>query len=224
MQPFTYLTHAPILILNGILWFLYALLDHLWLWVVLAAGLIMGSVFDTLAIRLVRAAPSRIGGRPSPPAVSGLSFRVFTLGALGLSVAAGIVYGEPIPFLLAVVWTASVVALLLLPAEREQLLWRVKGSLVLYGLALLGFKILLSQMQSASPQEWAGIVGSVGTARDALTRTRDLFVTIGMFGVWYVIPLAHLSYLVQRVLINPLSLFYARHSAEEIIAALRRQS
>ncbi len=223
MSPLTYLTRIPILTLNGLLWLVYAFLDHAWLWVVLAAGLAILWVFDTLMIRLASSAPSRIGGRAAPPAVSGWGIRFLTLLALLLSLTAALLYADPIPFLMACVWLASVVAVWFLPAEREPLLWRVKGSLLLYALALLGFKLLLAQMGQAAPQDWAGLIGSVGAAQDALARTRDLFTTIGMFGVWYIIPLAHLSYLAQRLLINPLSLFHARSSTAEIVAALRRR-
>ncbi len=224
MPPLTFLTRLPILTLNGLLWLLYAFVDHLWLWFVLAAGLLILFVFDALSIHAISAAPSRIGGRPAPPATSGVAVRLFTLAALFFGLLAGLTYGEPIPFLLAVVWTASVVALFLLPAELEPLLWRVKGTLLGYALALLGFKLLLAAMGAASPQDWASMVGSVGSAQAAIAQTRDLFVTIGMFGIWYVLPLAHLSYLVQRVLINPLSLFHARKNTAEILTALRRRT
>ena len=223
MQLLNSLARLPILTLNGFLYLVYAFVDHLWLWLVLAAGLAILFVFDTAAVRLISAAPSRIGGRPAPPAASGWGVRAFTLVALLCSLSAGLSYAEPIPFLLALCWSAAVLGLLILPAEREPLLWRAKGMLLMYALALLGFRLLLAQMQDAAPEDWAALIGSVGDARDALARTRDVFLSIGMLAVWYLIPLAHVSYLVQRVLVNPLSLFYARQSTQEIVTALRRR-
>ncbi len=224
MQLLTYLTRIPILTVNGLLYLTYAFLGHLWLWVIAGAGLLILGVFDAATVRVIGASPSRIGGRPAPPAASGWGVRAFTLVALALACTAGIVYAEPIPFLLAGCWAASALALWLLPAEREPLLWRIKGTLLGYALALLGFKLLLSQMQGAAPEDWAAIVGSVGDAREALARTRDVFVSIGMLAVWYLLPLAHLSYLIQRLLINPVSLFHARKNTEDIVAALRRRN
>lgn len=224
-MPFlTYITRIPILTVNGLLYLTYAFVDHLWLWVVVSTGLLILGVFDAAAVRLMGASPSRIGGRMAPTAGSGWSVRALTLVALILGLTAGLMYAEPIPFLLAGCWGASALALWLLPAEREPLLWRIKGTLLGYALALLGFRLLLAQMQGAAPEDWAAIVGSVGDARDALARTRDVFVSIGMLAVWYLLPLAHLSYLIQRVLINPVSLFHARKNTEDIVAALRRRN
>ena len=223
MQLLNYLARVPILTLNGFLYLVYAFFDHLALIAVLLAGLAILFVFDTLSMELISTAPRRLGGRPAPPAASGWGLRLFTLAALSLALLAGLLYAEPVPFLLACVWVASVFALWLLPAEREPLLWRVKGTLLVYAVALLGFKVLLAQMQDAAPEDWATLIGSVGTARDALARTRDIFISIGMFAIWYILPLAHLSYLAQRVLINPFSLFHARQSTADIIDALRRR-
>lgn len=219
----TYLYRFPILTLNGLLWIAYAFVDHLGLWVVLGCGLVVLLIFDSTAVRLISATPSRIGGRPAPAATSGASVHLFTLGTLLLNLVAGLVYAEPIPFILAGMWLLTVGALTLLPAEREPLLWRVKGTLLLYALVLLGFKFYLAQAQAVAPEDWAATLGSVGAARDAIARTRDLFMTIGLWATWFIVPVGHCSYLVQRILVNPVSLFYARSSAEDILRTLRRR-
>lgn len=209
--------------LNGLLFLLYALVDHVWLLVALASGLVVLFVFDQVAVRLIATAPSRIGRAEAPASASGWGVQIYTLTALALSLVAGLAYAEPIPFLLAVMWTASVIALTLLPAEREPLLWRVKGTLLVYALVLLGFRFYLAQAQNVAPEDWAALVGSVGTARDTLARNRDLFATIGLWATWFILPIAHLSYLAQRILVHPASLFYARQSADDVIRALRRR-
>jgi len=211
------------LVLNGLLYLLYAFLNHLWLWSILACGIIILFVFDLATVRLVSSAPSRIGGRPAPVVATGWGVWVYTLSALVLSITAALRYADPIPFLLAACWAAAVVMLVLLPAEREPILWRVKGLLLVYALALLAFQFFLSQVQAAAPEDWAAMVGSVGAARETIGRTRDTFVTLGMLGVWYGIPFGYFSYVAQRLLNNPQSLFHARKSAEEIVADLRQR-
>ena len=219
-----WLNRIPLLTANGLLYLVYAFFDHLGLWVVLVCGLVILGVFDAAAVRLISAAPSRIGGRPAPPATSGTGVHGFTLVTLFFSFCGGLLYPEPIPFILAGMWLFAVVVLTLLPSEREPLLWRVKGTLLLYTLALLGFKFYLAQAQVAAPEDWAAMLGSVGAARDALAHTRDLFTTIGMWGTWYIVPFGHFLYLGQRLFIHPMSLFHARQSTEDILIALRRRS
>ena len=223
-QLLTTLNRIPILTLNGLLYLLYAFTDHLALWVVLACGLVVLFVFDSATVRLITSAPGRIGGRTAPTAASGFSVQLFTVVTLGLSLVAAFVYAEPVPILLAGMWLASVTVLTLLPAEREPLLWRAQGTHLLYALVLLGFKFYLAQAQNVAPEDWAAMLGSIGTARDAIARTRDLFTTVGLWATWFIVPVGHFAYLVQRVLVNPLSLFHARQSTDEIIAALRRRS
>ena len=222
-QILRYLAASPVLVLNGLLYLLYALVDHVWLWIILACGLAILFGFDLASVRLVSSAPSRIGGRPAPITTTGWGTWAYTLVALVAGTTAVLRYADPIPFIFAAMWVAAVVALVLLPAEREPILGRVKGLLLLYALALLAFQFFLSQAQSASPEEWAAVVGSVGSARDSLARTRDTFTTIGMLGVWYGIPFAYFSYVAQRLLNNPQSNFHSRKSIEEIVADLRQR-
>ncbi|MBI5031912.1 MAG: hypothetical protein HZB51_15385 [Chloroflexi bacterium] len=218
-----YLNRIPVFTANGFLFLGYAFLDHLGLWVVVGCGLLFALVFDCASVRLISAAPSRIGSRLAPQVETGLGVRVLTLVTVGVCCGAGMVYAEPIPTILAGMWFSAVMVLVLLPAEREPILWRVKGTLLLYALVLLGFKFYLAQAQTASPEDWASTIGSVGTARDALVRTRDLFTTIGLWATWFIVPFAHFSYLVQRVLVNSPSLFFAQKNVQDILIAMRRR-
>ncbi len=208
---------------NGLLFLAYAFLDHVDLLLVIGSGMLMLFVFDMAAVRLSAASVSRSASRAAPQHESGWGVRGFTIATLAFSIAAAFAYAEPIPFLQAVVWGASVLALWLLPQEREPLLWRIKGTLLLYALVLLGFRVYLAQVQEVAPEDWAALIGSVGTARTSLANARDLFTTIGMWATWFILPVAHLSYLVQRVFVHPMSLFHARRSAEEIVRVLRRR-
>ena len=220
----TWLTRIPILALNGTLYLLYAFAAHLTLWIILASGLAMLLIFDRAVIRLISSAPSRIGGRPAPSAASGTGIQLQTLLILGLSIIVGMVYAEPVPFLLAAMWVASDLAVVLFPNERDKVLNRAKTALTTYTLLLLGFRILMIQMQNVAPEDWAVMLGSVGAARESIAKTRDLFTTIGMLATWLTVPAAYFGYLVQLWGLNPPSFFHARRSTEEIIAALRRRS
>jgi hypothetical protein len=218
-----YIAATPVLVLNGLLYLFYALIDHLWLWVILACGMIVLFVFDLASVGLISSAPSRIGGRPAPIVNTGWNVWVFTLITLVVTVIAVLLYASPIPFIYAAMWAGAVAILFLLPAEREPILVRVKGFLLGYGIAIIAFRFLLLQTQDATPEDWAAMLGSVGAARDMIARNRDTVTTLGMLGVWWGIPMVYFSYLGQRLLNNPQSIFHSRKSTEQIIQDLRHR-
>ncbi len=100
-------------------------------------------------------------------------------------------------------------------------LWRGKGFLLTYALALLGSRAYLATAARFDPAAWAEILGSSGEARRVIAGNLAIFSTVGTWLTWFVLPLAHFSYLIQRLLVNPLSLAAPFATVEELMAALR---
>ncbi len=215
------LLDAGITWLNGFLVMAYTLLDNLPHLLALAAV--------ALVLRLDRRAAlhdlSRPGreGRPEvrPDGLRAWAPQGFTVTiGLAWSVAA-LAYPQPVPWIGAAMWWGWLLALAVLPSERAALLWRGKGFLLTYALALLGFRAYLATAARFDPAAWAEILGSSGEAKRVIAGNLAIFSTVGTWLTWFVLPLAHFSYLVQRLLVNPLSLAAPFATVEELIAALR---
>jgi len=215
------LLDAGITWLNGFLVMAYTLLDNLPHLLALAAV--------ALVLRLDRRAAlhdlSRPGreGRPEvrPDGLRAWAPQGFT-ATIGLawSVAA-LAYPQPVPWIGAAMWWGWLLALAVLPGERAALLWRGKGFLLTYALALLGFRTYLATAARFDPAAWAEILGSSGEAKRVIAGNLAIFSTVGTWLTWFVLPLAHFSYLIQRLLVNPLSLAAPFATVEELMAALR---
>jgi len=134
---------------------------------------------------------------------------------------AGALYPTPVPWLGTAMWLLTVLALLLMPAERPPILWRCKAFIISYALLLLGFRWYLAVVSSATPQQWAAVVGTSGDAQRVIAGNRSLFITIGSWAAWFVLPSAHALYVVQRVAANPMSLVNPAQSAAQIVEAIR---
>jgi hypothetical protein len=119
-----------------------------------------------------------------------------------LWLAAGALFPSPVPWLGTAMWVTALGLLLCLPAERPTALWRVKVSILIYALTLLGFRWYLAEISQADPYEWAAVIGSVGEAQRIIGQNQGLFLTIGTWIAWFALPVAHVGYVVQRLTTN----------------------
>jgi len=119
-------------------------------------------------------------------------------------------------------WLSSLAALALLPTQREPLLFRVKSFVFVYALALLGFKLYLWQIHRAEFEAWAGVLGTTPTlAQRIVLNNTSIVTTIGMWGTWFLLPFAHVSYLVQLFMVNRDSLLFPLTAPERIVEMIR---
>lgn len=210
-----------IVVLNGLLVVGYGIWDH----VPHLLGLVGAGVVLALDRKLARESL----GRPMRPGVGeiqpvGIVPRVpqMLTAVTGVVWAvAALVYPAPVPGIGAAMWWGWIGALVVLRGEREAVLWRGKGFLLTYALALLGFRGYLGLAGRFEPRAWAEVLGSSGEAERVIAGNLAIFATVGTWLTWFVLPVAHFSYLVQRLLVNPLSLAAPFATAEEWIAALR---
>jgi hypothetical protein len=215
---------AAIVVLNGLLVMAYGVWDRLPNLLALAgAGIIL--VFDRQVAFHNLSRPARQErDRIEPTGLRSRIPQVLTAVIGVIWLAAAWVYPQPVPEIGAAMWWGWIGALLFLRGERDAILWRGKGFLLTYALALLGFRVYLSMAARFEPSAWAAVLGSSGEAQRVIAGNLAIFATIGTWLTWFVLPVAHFSYLVQRLLVNPLSLAAPFATAEEWIAALRGRS
>ncbi len=210
-------------LINGYLLMLYSLCDALPLLVSLGCAALVARVFDRQVEARAAMMPRRAHGMRAP-ATPNRHHEVLTALIAGFWVVAQALYPNPVPWLGAAMWGLTIVGAALLPAERPALLWRGKTFILSYALALIGFRLYLLLAASATPQEWARLLGTVGEAERIIAGNLGLVTTLGAWATWFVIPFAHALYLAQRLLVNPLSLIDPRATAGEIVAAIRARS
>lgn len=205
--------------LNGFLAMTYWLLDHLSILLALACAALVVVFFDAYAQRLAAHMPSR--PRQQAPLRPNRNHQILTAVTVGLWAMAAALFPIPVPWLGAGMWLLFVVLLLLLPAELLQTLWRSKTAILIYALALLGFRWYLGLSAQASPREWAALYGTAGEAQRVIASTRGLFLTVGTWVMWFALPVAYAGYVVQRLTTHSMSLADPRATAAQIVEAIR---
>jgi len=209
--------------LNGLLYMLYWVVGHLPLLGALVCALLVMLVYDRQGQELVYAQPGRWGRVGiTVETMAQRRMQLYTAFIFAAYLAGMVIFPEPVPFLGLAMWASTVLSLWMLPSEREPLLFRCKGFIVTYALLLIAFKIYLSQIHGAPVGEWAQALGqSASETAEILARNAAIFTFVGMFACWFAVPFAHVSYVVQRLLINPESLFFSRKGMEALIKAYR---
>ena len=208
-----FLADVPVYVLNGFLLSLFWLWDHL----PLLLSLPLGGVFFLFDEEVQRLAARKAGGRgPVRRYHQGLTAFIVLLWLLAASS-----YPNPVPWLGAAMWLLSVLLIVLLPPERAATLWRCKVSHLTYSLVLLGFRWYLHLVSSTSPYEWATLLGSVDEARRVIGQNVGLFTTIGTWAAWFVLPLGHAAYVVQRLTVHPMSLASPFVSVRKVLEEIR---
>lgn len=205
---------------NGLLWLGYALLEGAPHWLSVLAAVLLALTFDRRAQARAVYAPSRYGGAPLSPnvprtaqTVSGITLLLWLVSIWQLPM--------PIPVIGALMWWAAALALAVMPQQRWSLLWSTKAGLILYSLAVLGYRLYLWQASQLSPSQLAELFGSGTDAAAMVANNRATFATLGAWLLWVVMPVGYLGMLIQNWAAQPMSLVSPLAGAREIIAMLR---
>jgi hypothetical protein len=213
----TYLNHTLLYTANGLLAVFYFLWSQGPLLLALACAAAVALVYDRQTRRIVgeRALRYERGQRVQA------SRRPYweTLGAIGLWLPASLLSAPPIPLIGALMWLAFVVALWLIPQERENLLFRQKTMIATYALAALIMRAFLTY--SPDPSRLAAMVGGRGEAVGLFSTVRDGLTPYAALIVWVMYPLGYFSLIAQRFAINRGSLLSPRGTVENLIHNLR---
>lgn len=213
------ITDGLIYLANGGLVIAYLFLDNLAHWAALGCAAIIGLTFDRLAQQAAVFAP----GRYSDTAAARLprTAQATTLTALGLWLAATMALGAPVPAIGSVMWCLAVVALLMMPQQRWTLLWSTKAGLIVYSLAVIGYRLFLWQAGQLSPAELAGVFGGAQAAGQVLAQNLGTVRTVGAWLLWIILPAGYAWILIQNWAAQPMSIVGPWQGAQDVIAALR---
>lgn len=109
----------------------------------------------------------------------------------------------PVPIIMAAMAALGALAVNFDKFNPQALRWKVLGGLILYSLASLSFAFYLSYVSKLSPMEWARLTGSLEEATALMASGRGFINTLGLWGVWLIIPLGYFSLLIQGFFVHP---------------------
>lgn len=213
------LTDGLIYLANGGLAVLYLFLDNLAHWIALGCAATIGLTFDRLAQQAAVFAPGRYSGAAAPRLPR--TAQATTLTALLLWLAATLALGAPVPAIGAGMWLLAVLALVMMPQQRWALLWSTKAGLIVYSLAVIGYRLFLWQAGQLSPAELAGVFGGAQSAGQVLAQNLGTARTVGAWLLWIILPAGYAWILIQNWAAQPMSIVGPWQGAHDVTAALR---
>ncbi len=214
-----YFLDIPVYLANGLLWLLYTLLGSLAALVASGSAATLALVVDGAVQKLAGARPRRQGRGESIPVAH--TAQIITGLVIVLWLAAQWGMGAPVPWIGATMWLTGLLAVLISPAQRFNLLHFVKSGIAVYALAVIGSRVYMNMASQVSPDQWAALVGTAQSAANVVASTRGNVTTIITWGLWLVIPLGYFSMLVQKLFLNPVSLINPLSSYEDMLILLR---
>jgi hypothetical protein len=209
--------------LNGGLFLLYAVLDSAPQWLSIIAAWLIAFTFDRWAQLQVVYAPGRYGKTPTP-ASPPRTAQTTTGTALGLWIVATWSFGPPVPLIGAVMWWAAAIALSVMPQQRWSLLWTTKAGMVLYSIAILGYRLYLWQAARLSPAQLAEVFGGQVGAAHLIAQNTSTFATVGAWLLWAVMPAGYIGVLVQNWAAQPMALVSPLAGMKDVLATIRTRS
>lgn len=216
-----FLLDLVIYVVNGLLVIVYFIADRWTLLISLLCGLVILLGFDVLVQRIAAAAPTRQGQRA--PAQIARHHQVLTGATILAWLVAGSLFPTPVPQMGTIMWLLTVLALLVMPAVRHEVLWRGKTAILAYAVVLMMFKVVAAWALAADPREWATIVGTVEEAQAIIARGRGILLTIAAYLSWFGVPAGYAGYLVQRMTVHPMNLRDPLARAGEILYRIRQR-
>lgn len=214
-----FLLDVLIVLVNGLLEVLYQATEHWAALISLVCGLAVLLAFDRAIQNLEVAAPSRQGQKPSSR--PSRRHQIFTGAILLFWLVISLSFPTPVPQLGAAMWILFVLALLLMPSEQYNTLWRSKMAILSYCALLVGFRIVAAWTLAADPREWARIIGTVGEAQRVVASGRSIVLSIASYASWFAVPGAYAMYVFQKLMAHPMANPLAR--ASEIVWLIRQR-
>ena len=214
-----FILDIPVYAVNGLLWLLYTLFGSLAALVASGSAAAMALVVDGAVQKLAGARPRRQDRGEAIPVAYTAQIITGLVIALWLGAQWGM--GAPVPWIGAAMWLSGLLAVLISPAQRFNLLHFVKSGIAVYALAVIGSRLYLNMTSEVSPEAWASMVGTAQTAVNVVANTRGNVTTVIVWALWLVIPLGYFSMLVQKLFLNPVSLINPLSSYADMLAMLR---
>jgi hypothetical protein len=187
----------------------------------LAVALLIIATFDRLIQSQAVFAPRRYEGGAVHPSQVPRTAQAITGLAIGLWLAATWSFQSLVPAIGAAMWIASLGALLVMPQQRWSLLWSTKAYLILYSVAVVGFRLYLWQSAQVSPQALAEVFGGSEPAARVLAQNTGTFAAVGSWLLWAILPAGYFALLLQNWLAQPMSVVGPLQGAKDVLATLR---
>ena len=118
-------------------------------------------------------------------------------------------------------WAGSLLGLLIMPQQRWSLLWTTKAYLILYSLAVLGFRLYLWHTTQLPPEQLAAVFGSSASASRLLAQNAGAVASVGTWVLWVIMPAGFFGLLLQNWLAQPMALIGPLQGAQEVLTILR---
>jgi hypothetical protein len=215
------LSHLSIYFANGLFVVAYFVIDRLAHLIALSTALIILGTIDRLVQSQAVFAPRRYEGGAVRPSQVSRTAQAITGLAIGLWLAATWSFQPLVPAIGAAMWVASLGALLVMPQQRWSLLWSTKAYLILYSVAVIGFRLYLWQSAQVSPQALAEVFGGSEPAARVLAQNTGTFAAVGSWLLWAILPAGYFALLLQNWLAQPMSVVGPLQGAQEVLATLR---
>lgn len=206
---------------NGLLVLGYFLVERLAHLTAFASALVIAGTFDRLVQSQAVFAPRRYEAGAVRPSQVPRTAQVITGLSIGLWLMATWSLQSLVPAIGAAMWVASLGALLVMPQQRWSLLWSSKAYLILYSLAVIGFRLYLWQAGRVSPQALAEVFGGSEPAARVLAQNTGTFVAVGSWLLWAILPAGYFALLLQNWLAQPMSVVGPLQGAQDVLTTLR---
>ncbi len=208
---------------NGGLFLVYGVVDTTPQWLSILSALCIALTFDRWAQLQAVYAPSRYDKAPLPTVVPKTA-QAITGITLGVWLVATWAFGPPVPLIGAVMWLIAALALAVMPQQRWSLLWTTKAGLMLYSIAIFGYRLYLWQASRLSPSELADVFGGRATAAQLIAQNTGTFATVGAWLLWAVLPAGYLGVLLQNWAAQPMSLVTPLAGMKDVLTIIRVRS
>ncbi|MBM4425583.1 MAG: hypothetical protein FJ030_19765 [Chloroflexi bacterium] len=220
MKLMDWLVDLAIYVANSGLFIIYVVVDTAPWWLSLSAATFIALTFDRWAQLLAVYAPSRYA-KTSTPVRPPRTAQITTGIAVGLWLIATWSLGPPVTLIGAVMWWVAALALAVMPQQRWSLLWTTKAGMVLYSIAILGYRLYLWQASRLSPAQLADVFGGQASAAQIIAQNTGTFATVGAWLLWAVMPAGYISVLVQNWAAQPMSLVNPLAGMRDVLAQIR---
>jgi hypothetical protein len=141
---------------------------------------------------------------------------LWTLGALGLALAATLVVPAPVPLVIPAMAWAAFVAVRLERFNPETLFWQAIGGLALYAATALALTAYARYAASVDAAAWAATFAD-GEAGQLFASGRPYLATAATLALWLVGPAGYFTLLFRTLLVHPPTAV----SPDELMTAIR---
>jgi hypothetical protein len=142
-----------------------------------------------------------------------------TLAVLAVWSLAASVTAPPIPFIGLLMWLAFLIALRLIPQEREQILFRQKVMIGIYAVCLIAFRIVTAYSFDAG--QLSTMLGGDADTAGLFASVRGSITPYLILVLWVMYPLGYFSVIAQRFAINRGSLTRPGKTVADTLQDLR---